>query len=315
MRPYGDKKIHQVLRERMSMVSVFIPTFNAGPTLRLLLEGLEAQSVPCTAIVADSSSSDETISVARSYNAHILQIRKEDFNHGRTRNLAASVNLSEIMVFMTQDAVPWANDCIEQLLRPLKDSKVVASYGRQLPRPDASPVEQFTRLFNYPDRPAIKELKDLPGHGIKTFFFSNVCSAIKIKEFKELGGFPENIIMFEDLIFAAKAILKGYKIAYAPEARVWHSHKFSLVQQFQRYRDAGLSLRNNAWIFEHARANREGADLLRKQIGYLLSQHQYIWIPYAIAESVFKFAGFWLGLHGAGLQREAIAPSSVSVNA
>ena len=70
------------------------------------------------------------------------------------------------------------------------------------------------------ERPMLKNKKVQPEIGIKTFFFSNVCSAIKTKEFKELGGFPENIIMFEDLIFAAKAILKGYKIAYVPEAKV-----------------------------------------------------------------------------------------------
>ena len=60
--------------------------------------------------------------------------------------------------------------------------------------------------------PTIKGIDDLPRLGIKTFFFSNVCSAIKVKEFKELGGFPENIIMFEDLIFAAKAILKDIRL-------------------------------------------------------------------------------------------------------
>jgi len=68
-----------------------------------------------------------------------------------------------------------------------------------------------------------------PEIGIKIFFFSNACSTIKVKEFKELGSFFENIIMLEDLIFAAKAILNGYKIAYVPEAKVWHSHNFSLV--------------------------------------------------------------------------------------
>lgn len=297
------------------MVSVIIPTLNAGPMLGQLLLSLKNQTVTTDILVVDSSSTDDTREIATRSGARVFKIARNDFNHGQTRNLGIGQVSCDVVILLTQDAMPADASCLENLMAPLKDPSITASFARQLPRPDASPVEQFTRLFNYPDRPAIKELKDLPGHGIKTFFFSNVCSAIKIKEFKELGGFPENIIMFEDLIFAAKAILKGYKIAYAPEARVWHSHKFSLVQQFQRYRDAGLSLRNNAWIFEHARANREGADLLRKQIGYLLSQHQYIWIPYAIVESVFKFAGFWLGLHGAGLHREAIAPSSVSVNA
>ena len=161
------------------------------------------------------------------------------------------------------------------------------------------------------ERPMLKNKKVQPEIGIKTFFFSNVCSAIKVKEFKELGGFPENIIMFEDLIFAAKAILKGYKIAYVPEAKVWHSHNFSLIQQFRRYLDAGISLRNNAWIFEHAKANREGAEFLKQEIAYLSKNHQYQWIPYAIAESVFKFAGFWLGLHGINPRRTTtgVAPT------
>jgi rhamnosyltransferase len=161
------------------------------------------------------------------------------------------------------------------------------------------------------ERPMLKNKKVQPEIGIKTFFFSNTCSTIKVKEFKELGGFPENIVMFEDLIFAAKAILKGYKIAYVPEAKVFHSHNFSLMQQFHRYLDAGISLRNNAWIFEHAKANREGAQFLKQEIAYLSKNHQYQWIPYAIGESVFKFAGFWLGLHGINPRRKntGVAPT------
>jgi len=77
------------------------------------------------------------------------------------------------------------------------------------------------------ERPMLKKKKVQPEIGIKTFFFSHACSTIKVKEFKELGGFYENIIMFGDLIFAAKAILKGYKIAYVPETKVIHSHNFS----------------------------------------------------------------------------------------
>jgi rhamnosyltransferase len=160
----------------------------------------------------------------------------------------------------------------------------------------------------------VKGIEDIPRNGIKTFFFSNVCSAIKTKEFKELGGFPENIIMFEDLIFAAKAILNGYKIAYVPEAKVWHSHNFSLVQQFRRYQDAGTSLRNNAWIFEHAKANREGIEFLKQEIAFLFNKGQYQWIPYAITESIFKFAGFWLGLHDMTSRRRLDGTVSSSNN-
>ena len=269
------------------MISIIIPSLNAEGYIERLISSLLNQSSPCEIIVVDSSSTDSTTDIAQSKGAHLL-IPRCNFGHGRTRNLAASQAIGSIIVFLTQDALPQDEHCIANLIRPLGDSEIIASYGRQIPSGDASPLESFARLFNYPDQPVIKGLKDLPHLGIKTFFFSNVCSAIKVKEFNELGGFPENIIMFEDLIFAAKAILNGYKIAYVPEAKVWHSHNFSLVQQFRRYQDAGISLRNNAWIFEHAKANREGAEFLKQEIAYLSKEHQYQWIPYAIAESVFR---------------------------
>lgn len=294
------------------MVSVIIPTFNAGIYINGLISSLREQSIECEIIIINSSSSDKTNSMVNTGNTKIVTIRKEDFSHGKTRNLGVQLSKSDIAIFLTQDALPMDLQCLKKLIEPLERFRVVASFGRQIPHADSSPTEKFARLFNYPDTPAIKGLEDIPRLGIKTFFFSNVCSAIKTKEFKELGGFPENIIMFEDLIFAAKAILKGYKIAYVPDAKVWHSHNFSLVQQFRRYQDAGISLRNNAWIFEHSKANREGVEFLKRQIVYLSRNHQYQWIPYAIAESIFKLAGFWFGLHGVNSRKKTIIFSSTS---
>jgi rhamnosyltransferase len=296
------------------MISVIIPTLDAGSILGRLLLSLSKQTTPMEVIVVDSSSTDHTVKVAQNYGVKVLTVNKNDFNHGKTRNIAARTSKSDVLVFMTQDSLPIDDYCLENLLKPLVDAKTIASFGRQIFNQDAAPTEQFARIFNYPSTPTIKWIDDLPKLGIKTFFFSNVCSAIKTKEFKELGCFPENVIMFEDLIFAAKAILNGYKIAYVPEAKVIHSHNFSLKQQFQRYLDAGISLRNNAWIFEHAKTNREGLTFLREEIKYLSANHYFRWIPYAIAESVFKFAGFWLGLYGIKSRRKTVG-SRTSDNA
>ena len=297
------------------MVSVIIPTLDAGSMLGQLLLSLSKQTIALEIIVVDSSSTDHTVNVAQDYGVKVLTVKKNDFNHGKTRNLGTSEAIGEVAVFITQDGLPNCNYFLENLLGPLVNDDIIAAYGQQVPQPGASPTETFTRLFNYPETPMIKGIDDLPRFGIKTFFFSNACSAIKTKEFKELGGFPENIIMFEDLIFAAKAILKGYKIAYVPEAKVIHSHNFSLVQQFERYLDAGISLKNNAWIFEHAKANREGAEFLKQEIAYLSKNRQYQWIPYAMAESVFKFAGFWLGLHGINPRRTTTGVAPTIYNA
>ena len=285
------------------MVDFVVPTFNGGKYLHNLLGSLGAQSVNSHPIIIDSSSADNTADVVRQFDATILTIARNDFNHGKTRNLGINQSANDVAVFFTQDASPTDAYCLENLIKPLADPQIVASFGRQIPRPGASPTETFTRLFNYPETPMVKGREDLSRLGIKTFFFSNVCSAIKTKEFKELGGFPENIVMFEDLIFAAKAIMAGYKIAYVPEATVWHSHNFALPQLFQRYRDAGLSLRNYPWILEHGKTDREGLAFLWAEIRHLAHNGLHQWIPHAFAESVFKFAGFWFGLHGIGAHR------------
>lgn len=275
-----------------------------------LLSSLKGQTVACELIVIDSSSTDATTrGVAEKYAAKMLIVEKQDFNHGKARNCAAARAKGDVLVFLTQDVLLSGGECIENLIKPLKDPEIAGAYAQQIPRQDARPPETFARLFNYPGEPVVKGLDDLPELGMKTFFFSNVCSAIKTEEFKKLGGFPENILMFEDLIFAAKAILNGYKIAYVPEAKVWHSHKLSLVQQFQRYRDAGLSLRNNSWIFEHVKANKEGAKFLKREITYLLTKRLYGWVPYALVESIFKFSGYWLGLRGITSDKKIINSS------
>jgi rhamnosyltransferase len=155
------------------------------------------------------------------------------------------------------------------------------------------------------ERPMLKNKKVQPEIGIKTFFFSNACSTIKVKEFKELGSFFENIIMLEDLIFTAKVILKGYKIDYVPKAKVIHSHIFSLIQQLHRHLVAGISLQNNKRLI------KEGLTFLKHEIIYLSKKHQYHWIFNAVTESIFKFDGFWLDLHGINPRRTTtgVAPT------
>ena len=114
------------------MISIFIPTFNAGPNIEQLLKRLTSQSLPCEIVIADSFSSDRTVHIVKSYDARVIKVNKEDFNHGRSRNLAATKGFGEIIVFMTQDAIPVDNYCIEKLITPLQKSEILASFARQI---------------------------------------------------------------------------------------------------------------------------------------------------------------------------------------
>jgi rhamnosyltransferase len=278
------------------MVSVVIPTLNAGACLEALLTRLEEQTVSCDILVVDSSSSDASRAIAESHGVKTITIEREDFNHGGTRNLAVREASGDVVVFLTQDVLPEDKKCIESLIRPLEDPKIAACYGRQLPRDDASPTERFARGFNYPETPRLKSMDSVSELGIKTFFFSNACSAVRRKEFEEVGGFPEDVVMFEDMLLAARLLEKGYNIMYTPEARVIHSHNLSLGQQFRRYLDAGATFKRHPWFLALSGSGREGWAFLLEELRYLARVRKYHWIPYALAEAGFKFCGYTMGL-------------------
>ncbi len=278
-------------------VSVIVPTRNGGKYLERLFKTLREQTFrPVQILVVDSSSGDDTSSICEAFGADLIQIDAETFDHGGTRNLAASEAIGDIMVFMTQDALFENNECIKNLISPLRDPIVAASYGRQIPREDANPVEIFARSFNYPPTEVVKGLDDLPRLGVKTFFFSNACSAIKKRAYEEIGGFPERTIMNEDMFLAARLIMKGYKIAYQSNAIVYHSHNYPLTTQFRRYFDIGVFFGTNRWIKDVARSEREGIRYLKEEIQFLSANGQKEWIPYALVDATIRFLGYRVGL-------------------
>ena len=255
-------------------VSAVIPTLNAGSGLEALLTKLEGQTLkPQEILVIDSGSADGTLAtLSRHPDVRVRRIDREEFNHGGTRDLAFSLTTGEIVAFLTQDAMPAADTLLERLAAPLAQEKVIAAYGRQLPREDASPREKLVRGFNYPETSEVHTMADLPEKGIRTFFLSDVCAAYRRKEYEELGGFEKDVRTNEDMFFAARAIRAGYGIAYAAEAEVIHSHDFSFREQYDRNRLQGYEIARHAALLGNASASRTGMAMLKEVSGALLRQ-------------------------------------------
>lgn len=278
------------------MISVIIPTLNGGPGLVHLLSALQSQTVDTEVVVIDSGSTDGTDEVVLARGISLIRIARESFNHGASRNHAARIAAGSILVFMTQDCLPAQAGCIRTLTECLFEPQIAAAYGRHICRGDARPPERFSREHNYPpDMASIHSDRQRSGT-IRDCFFSNVFSAIRRKEFEELGGFPENVIMFEDMLFAARLLSNGYSIAYIPEAQVIHSHNLTPKQTLKRYFQAGMSFRKNPWFLDHAASGGEGLRFVRAQAKYLIAKRECVWLPYALWENVCKFAGYRLGL-------------------
>lgn len=274
-------------------ISVIIPTLNAEKYIGNLLMALMKQSVvPDEVIVIDSSSEDNTEDICVTFDkVKFISIDRKDFDHGGTRAMAAELAVGDYILFMTQDALPADNYYIENIVKPLSKEKIPMVSGRQCPREDARYTEKLTRYFNYPQKDFIRTQRDIPVCGIKTFFVSDVCSAYRRKEYEEVGGFPHPLPVGEDMIMAAKFIYAGYSIAYAANAKVIHSHNFSLKQQFRRNFDIGVYLSLYSEYFDGVTLNKEGAKMVKFVFGNLLKNNNLVESIYYICECIVKLMG------------------------
>jgi rhamnosyltransferase len=279
-------------------VSVVIPTRNAEQYIQDLLDKLCSQNVTVREIIIiDTDSEDRTVEMCSKYDrVKIIKIKQSEFDHGGTRNLGARSSSGDYIVFLTQDAIPENESFIEKLLKPFNDPRIAAVYGRQIAREDAHPIEKFAREFNYPKHDILKSKKDINNLGIKTFFFTDVCSAFRNSDFEAVGGFPENVIMNEDMIIASKLILSDRMIGYAWEAAVLHSHDYTLRQVFGRYFDIGVSIRMHDYILKYAKAEAEGGKFMKEAAKRLIKSRNYLGLCKLLTESVCKFVGYKLGI-------------------
>ena len=245
-------------------ISVIIPTLNAEKELPSLLQKLHNQNVKIDEIiVVDSASDDGTIEICKRDSAiKVIKIERKMFDHGHTRDLALRESIGDIVVFLTQDALPVNEFFLENLISPLSDCKVAVSTGRQLPKSTASEMEKLIRLFNYPDESHIRSKADISKMGIKTFFCSDVCAAYNRETYFKIGGFEYPIKTNEDMFFAAKAIQKGYYVAYAAEAMVFHSHNFSLREQYKRNYIQGYEIEKHRYLLGDVSQESEGKRLV-----------------------------------------------------
>ena len=276
-------------------VTVFIPIFNPpGYFFDSTIPMLKQQSHPCKIVVISSSGN---VSID---GCEVIVIDKKDFNHANTRNIALKYS-SDFFMFITQDIIPYDKDLIKNLLNAFNDPKVVVAYARQVPFKSASPSEKFARETNYPSISIKKSKDDLPYLGIKTFFSSNSCAMYKSSYFKAQNGFKPGLNMSEDMEFAARAIMQGYKIAYIADAKVWHSHKYTLKSLYQRYFAIGNFFKNNYWILEtvnsYAHIEKSGLKQVIQEIKYIL-KHNPLYIPKSIAEIITKYIAYKRGLNG-----------------
>ena len=298
-------------------VDVIIPAYHPGKEFATLIKRLEKQSVPIHRIIVmnteESMWNKEWEKLSDVMEIHHLA--KSEFDHGGTRAQAAELSDADVMIFMTQDAMPADRELLAELLKALEqDENIAAAYARQLPNAECSFVERYTRAFNYPDRSVVKTKKDMDQYGIKTFFCSNVCAAYKKDIYQKQGGFVRRTIFNEDMIYAGGLIQAGYGIAYAAEAKVIHSHNYNCMQQFHRNFDLGVSQAEHPEIFDGVPSEGEGMRLVKKTLSHLVRSEKIWLIPGFVMQCAGKYAGYLAGKNFRRLPKKFVLWCTMSPN-
>ncbi len=284
--------------------AVVVLTLNAQAHMPALLGAIAAlQWPPRRVLFIDSSSDDNTVSLAMAAGHQVHGIRRADFGHGRTRNEAARLCVDcDFLVYLTQDACPQGSDWLSRLLEPMADPQVALVYGRQLPRPSAGASERYAREFNYPPWPDRTLQKDLPGRGIKAVFCSNSFAAYRREALLAVGGFPEGVPMGEDMAVALRLLQRGHARVYHPQALAVHSHAYSVRDEFKRYFDIGALMSIDGELRRvRLAASTEGMRFLRGELSAAWASAQPLSIVRVIAGAVAKYAGFAVGQRHAAL--------------
>jgi len=277
----------------MAEISIIILTKNAGRKFKKILAQVSKQKIDkeFEVIIIDSGSRDKTLKIAHQFPvAKILEIKPEEFEHGKTRNLGAILAQGEYLVYLPQDAMPVDKNWLANLILPLKDEGVAGTFSRQIAYPQTNLFEKYYLGFLYP---AIE-----PKKWFGNIFFSNVGSAIKKSVWQKIK-FPEGLIMSEDQAWAKEVLSAGYEIVYQPEAIVYHSHNYSCWKNFKRNFDSGMSLAKLNLI-KKSRLYLEAPRYLLGEIWFLIKKRiifALLYLPFMIIYESFRALGFWLGTH------------------
>ena len=202
---------------------------------------------------------------------------------------------AELIILLTQDAILADCASISKLIEAFEDPSVGVAYGRQLPRPGAGAIEAHARLFNYPAQSQLRDLESRETLGFKAVFISNSFSAYRRSALMAIGGFRTAVIFGEDMLAGANFLLAGWKIAYAADACVYHSHRYTLQQEFKRYFDIGVMHSRERWLLSRfGKATGEAKRFVISELSYL-RRKAALQIPSAVLRIGLKLCAYRMG--------------------
>ena len=106
-------------------IEVIIPVYRPGREFEKLILRLKKQTrLPDGIHVINTISDHFPARFCMEQGIRVTHIEKEQFDHGGTRDMGIRQSDADIIVFMTQDAVPYDKYLIENLIKPFERDDV-----------------------------------------------------------------------------------------------------------------------------------------------------------------------------------------------
>lgn len=212
--------------KRDPLVSILMRSYNEAWALKGTLDALRQQEYThWELIVTDSGSTDGSHELLRAARpTSFIVIEPQEYNPSRVMNNMMRLAAGEYAIFLNADATPQGAGWLRPLVEALKNPKVAACFGRQIPRPDCQAVFacDYERCFG-----------DNRESARWDHFFSMVSSGLR-KDIWARRGFREDLQYAEDDEYTRWCKAEGYEVRYVPESVAMHSHNYTTTQAFKR---------------------------------------------------------------------------------
>ena len=228
--------------------SVVIPTFNRLDQLQTVIGAVRRQIRPpgidLEVVVVDDGSSDGTSDWLESQIEYpgFRAIHQSNSGPARARNRGVEAASGDLIIFLGDDTVPqrgWLVAHLEEH-RLFGNLGPLAVLGYTSFSPDTE--SPFLRFINeYGAQFGYLLIEDPHAVPFNFFYTSNI--SLPRSELVRLGGFREDFpaAAWEDIEFSYRAVGKGLKIHYQPQARTLHRHCIRPRTFCRRQRTSGRS--------------------------------------------------------------------------
>ncbi len=199
-------------------LSVIVPVYNSGQTLKMCLEGIFASDyTDFEVIVVDDSSDDNSAEIAGRFPCEVLQTG-QNMGPGKARNLGAERSHGEIMVFVDSDVV-IKRETFDIILNSFKrDPRIDAVVGHfSLEHPHRDFFSRYKNVYmNF-------IFSGLPSY--VDFLFTALC-AVKKASYLEFRAARSKA---EDTELGQRFKMRGKKIFLPQELQAVHLKKYSFL--------------------------------------------------------------------------------------